>query len=86
MFTDVLQTFLKFSLIILLFIIAFSLGFHALIGEQVNIEDSLHNLELFRIITEYILFLLNWNFRFIENVRNLLLRNDENSRDDDRRV
>ena len=35
MFTDVLQTFLKFSLIILLFIVAFSLGFHALIGEQV---------------------------------------------------
>ena len=35
MFTDVLQTFLKFSLIILLFIVAFSLGFHALIGDQV---------------------------------------------------
>eukprot|EP00094_Tigriopus_californicus_P006606 TCALIF_06362-PA protein Name:"Similar to trpa-1 Transient receptor potential cation channel subfamily A member 1 homolog (Caenorhabditis elegans)" AED:0.12 eAED:0.12 QI:8/0.6/0.31/0.93/1/1/16/267/1355 len=36
MFTDVLQTFLKFSIICALFIIAFSLGFHALLIEQEN--------------------------------------------------
>ena len=46
MFTDVLQTFLKFALIILLFIIAFSLGFHALIGEQVNIIGELINFHI----------------------------------------
>eukprot|EP00095_Tigriopus_kingsejongensis_P005747 maker-scaffold28_size608977-snap-gene-2.12 protein:Tk05747 transcript:maker-scaffold28_size608977-snap-gene-2.12-mRNA-1 annotation:"transient receptor potential cation channel subfamily a member 1-like protein" len=36
MFTDVLQTFLRFSIICTLFIIAFSLGFHALMLEQEN--------------------------------------------------
>ena len=35
MFTDVLQTFLKFSIICALFVVAFSLGFHALFIEQV---------------------------------------------------
>ena len=34
MFTDVLVTFLKLSVIIVLFIIAFSLGFHCLLGER----------------------------------------------------
>ena len=34
MFTDVLVTFLKLSIIIVLFIIAFSLGFHCLLGER----------------------------------------------------
>ena len=35
MFTDVLQTFLKFSIICALFIIAFALGFYAVFAEQV---------------------------------------------------
>ena len=34
MFTDVLVTFLKLSVIIVLFIVAFSLGFHCLLGER----------------------------------------------------
>ena len=34
MFTDVLVTFLKLSIIIVLFIVAFSLGFHCLLGER----------------------------------------------------
>ena len=34
MFTDVMQTFLKFSIICALFVIAFSLGFHTLICKQ----------------------------------------------------
>ncbi len=37
MFTDVVQTFLKFSIIVALFIIAFSLGFHCLLAEKVRI-------------------------------------------------
>lgn len=36
MFTDVLQTFLRFSIICALFVIAFSLGFYALFAEQVS--------------------------------------------------
>ena len=36
MFSDVMQTFLKFSIICALFIIAFSLGFHTLLAEQEN--------------------------------------------------
>jgi hypothetical protein len=36
MFTDVLQTFLKLSLVIGLFVIAFALGFHCLLAEQVE--------------------------------------------------
>ena len=64
MFTDVLQTFLKFSLIILLFIIAFSLGFHALIGEQVNIENSLNNLQLFFLLQNIYSFYLIRIFGF----------------------
>ena len=47
MFTDVLQTFLKFALIILLFIIAFSLGFHALIGEQVHFNNKIIAISVF---------------------------------------
>ena len=34
MFKDVLVTFLKLSVIIVLFIVAFSLGFHCLLGER----------------------------------------------------
>lgn len=37
MFTDVFKTFLKFSLICCLFLIAFSLGFNALLAEQVSL-------------------------------------------------
>ena len=36
MFTDVLQTFLRFSIICGMFVIAFSLGFYALFVEQVS--------------------------------------------------
>ena len=36
MFTDVLKTFGKLSVVIVLFIIAFSLGFHCLLADQVN--------------------------------------------------
>jgi hypothetical protein len=36
MFTDVLVTFLKLSVIIVLFVVAFSLGFHCLLAEQVE--------------------------------------------------
>ena len=36
MFTDVLQTFLKFSIVCALFITAFSFGFYAVLAEQVN--------------------------------------------------
>ena len=39
MFTSVLKTFLKFSVICMLFIISFSLGFHALMAEAVSTED-----------------------------------------------
>ena len=35
MFSDVMQTFLKFSIICALFLVAFSLGFHVLLAEQV---------------------------------------------------
>jgi transient receptor potential cation channel subfamily A protein 1 len=38
MFTDVLKTFLKLSIVIMLFIIAFSLGFHCLLADQVSIS------------------------------------------------
>ena len=64
MFTDVLQTFLKFSLIILLFIVAFSLGFHALIGDQV----------IFRLINHLI---LNQSHPLLFNVQ--LVSNELNS-------
>ncbi len=37
MFVDVLVTFLKFSLIVVMFIVAFSLGFHCLLANQVLI-------------------------------------------------
>ena len=40
MFTSVLKTFLKFSLICILFIIAWALGFHALIAEAVSIAKT----------------------------------------------
>ena len=36
MFTDVMQTFLKFSIICALFVVAFSMGFYALLRRQVN--------------------------------------------------
>ena len=36
MFSDVLQTFLRFSIVCTLFVIAFSLGFYALFVEQVS--------------------------------------------------
>ncbi len=36
MFTDVLLTFLKFSVIVIMFIVAFSMGFHCLLANQVN--------------------------------------------------
>ena len=39
MFTDVLQTFLKFSIICALFIVAFSFGFYALFAEQDNFKN-----------------------------------------------
>ena len=35
MFSDVTVTFLKFSIIVVLFIVAFALGFHTLIAEKV---------------------------------------------------
>jgi hypothetical protein len=38
MFTNVLQTFLKLSVIIAMFIVAFSLGFHCLLANQVNMK------------------------------------------------
>ena len=38
MFTDIMQTFLKFSLVCALFVIAFSMGFHALMGRQDSFE------------------------------------------------
>jgi hypothetical protein len=34
MFGDVMQTFLKFSMVCILFLIAFSFGFHALLAEH----------------------------------------------------
>ena len=40
MVIDVLYTFLKFAVIILLFVIAFSLGFHCLLAQQVKEQDS----------------------------------------------
>lgn len=39
MFTDVFKTFLKFSIICLLFVVAFSLGFYALLAEQENFAN-----------------------------------------------
>ena len=36
MFTDVLKTFAKLSVVVVLFIIAFSLGFHCLLADQVH--------------------------------------------------
>jgi len=39
MFTDVLQTFLKFSIICALFIIAFAFGFYAVLAEQENFKN-----------------------------------------------
>ena len=39
MFTDVLQTFLKFSIIVALFIVAFAFGFYALLAEQENFKN-----------------------------------------------
>ena len=39
MFTDVMQTFLKFFMVLTLFIIAFSMGFHALLGRQVLVQQ-----------------------------------------------
>ncbi len=41
MFTDVLLTFLKLSLLIALFIMAFSMGFHCLLADQVIINTIL---------------------------------------------
>ena len=35
MFSDVTVTFLKFSIIVILFLVAFALGFHTLIAEKV---------------------------------------------------
>ncbi len=40
MFADVFKTFLKFSLICALFIVAFSLGFHALLAEQARLKKT----------------------------------------------
>ena len=37
MFSDVTVTFLKFSIIVVLFIVAFALGFHTLIAEKVHL-------------------------------------------------
>ena len=37
MFGDVFKTFLKFSSIVVLFVVAFSLGFHVLLSEQVSV-------------------------------------------------
>jgi len=39
MFSDVFMTFLRFSLICALFIVAFSLGFYALLAEQENFSN-----------------------------------------------
>lgn len=39
MFSDVTVTFLKFSIIVALFIIAFALGFHTLIAEKVRVKS-----------------------------------------------
>ena len=39
MFTDVLQTFLKFSIICALFIVAFAFGFYAQMAEQENFSN-----------------------------------------------
>ena len=67
MFTDVLQTFLKFSLIILLFIVAFSLGFHALIGEQVKASNMLDEIMCFSIESNNTYnqqTSINWNILF----------------------
>ena len=36
MFTDVLLTFLKFAVIVIMFIVAFSMGFHCLLANQVR--------------------------------------------------
>ena len=44
MFTDVLQTFLKVSGVVLLFVIAFSLGFSALLENQPYFEDFLKSM------------------------------------------
>ena len=38
MFSDIMQTFLKFSMVCALFVIAFSMGFHALMGRQVGLH------------------------------------------------
>ena len=49
MFTDVLQTFLKFSIICALFIIAFALGFYAVFAEQVCYRSTLESFQDFLI-------------------------------------
>ena len=44
MFTDILQTFAQFFLVFFLFVIAFGLGFHILIHDQVSIFSFVHHL------------------------------------------
>ena len=44
MFSDVMITFLKFSIICALFLIAFSLGFHVLLAEQVRSRRQINKI------------------------------------------
>ena len=40
MVTEILKTFLKLSIVVILFVLAFSLGFHSLLAEQVTVADQ----------------------------------------------
>ena len=42
MFTDILQTFLRFAVVFLIFIFAFGLGFHLLLVNQTPFNDIGH--------------------------------------------
>ena len=42
MIGNIMKTFLKLSIVVILFMIAFALGFHSLLAEQVNIIENLN--------------------------------------------
>ena len=47
MVTQILKTFLKLSIVVILFVLAFSLGFHSLLAEQVSLRGQSSTLFLY---------------------------------------
>ena len=58
MITDILKTFLKLAFIVILFILAFALGFHCLLGEQVDITRLLLRMLLPYVGSSFLLYML----------------------------